>query len=144
MWAAVVGLAAAAMLSASASGELTFPAAEAPLPACPSSQPLRLILSDLELPRNRAMTIRAYAKTAGAEPVYVGLLALMSESADAQGNRKVPETRITATPPFRQWLAAAETGKKGLVSVILRPYAGKVAMKDLIWSVRSVRWVCRQ
>ena len=113
---------------------------EAP-PACESPRPLRLLLKDVELPRSRAVTIRAYAKPAGREESYIGLLAVMADSANAVGSRKMPEARVTATPAFRQWIEAGSA--KGRLSVILRPFAGKAPMKNLDWSVRAVEWACR-
>jgi len=130
---------AAALLASSAAraGDLTFHA-QAP-PGCESSTPLRLLLKDVELPRSRAVTIRAYAKQAGREEEsFIGLFAVMADSANAAGNRKMPQARVTATPAFRRAIEPGAT-----VSVILRPFAGKTAMNDLDWSVRAVEWACR-
>ena len=121
------------------SGERTFQV-QAPR-ACESPSSLRLLLKDLELPRNRAVAIRAYAKPTQGEESFIGLLAIMGDSATAAGNRKMPEARITATPTFRRWL---EDGSGSApLSVILRPFAGKTALKDLDWSVASIEWACR-
>jgi len=126
----------AALLFAS---ELTFEP-EAP-PACESPAPLRLLLKDLELPRNRAITIRAYAKQPGRdEESFIGLFAVMADSATATGNRKLPQARVTATPVFRRWIEPSSPERR--LSVILRPFAGKAAIKDLDWSVRAVEWAC--
>ena len=126
----------AALLFAS---ELTFEP-EAP-PACESPAPLRLLLKDLELPRSRAVTIRAYAKRPGRdEESFIGLFAAMADSATAVGNRKLPQARVTATPAFRRWIEPSSPERR--LSVILRPFAGKTAMKDLDWSVRAVEWTC--
>jgi len=126
----------AALLFAS---ELTFEP-EAP-PACESRAPLRLLLKDLELPRNRAITIRAYAKRPGRdEESFIGLFAVMADSANAVGNRKLPQARVTATPAFRRSIEPSSAERR--LSVILRPFAGKTAMKDLDWSVRAVEWAC--
>lgn len=125
--------------STAAAGELAFEA-EAP-PACEPPAPLRLLLKDLELPRSRAVTIRAYAKQPGREQEsFIGLFAVMADSANAVGNRKLPQTRVTATPAFRRWIEAGSAERR--LSVILRPFAGKTAMKDLDWSVRAVEWAC--
>ncbi len=121
------------------SGERTFQV-QAPR-VCESPSSLRLLLKDLELPRNRAVTIRAYAKPAQGDESFVGLLAVMGDSATAAGNRKMPEARITATPAFRRWLEAGSASTP--LSVILRPFAGKTALKDLDWSVGGVEWACR-
>jgi hypothetical protein len=124
--------------SAAAAGDLTFES-EAP-PACESSVPLRLLLKDVELPRSRAVTIRAYAKQTGSEESFIGLLAVMADSVNAVGNRKLPQARVTATPAFRR---SIETGSgKARLSIVLRPFAGKTAMNDLDWSVRAVEWAC--
>jgi hypothetical protein len=131
---------AAALLasSAAAAGDLTFEA-EAP-PACESPAPLRLLLKDVELPRSRAVTIRAYAKQTGREESFIGLFAVMAASVNAVGNRKLPQARVTATPAFRR---SIETGSgKQRLSIVLRPFAGKAAMNDLNWSVRAVEWAC--
>ena len=126
----------AALLFAS---ELTFEP-EAP-PACESPAPLRLLLKDLELPRSRAVTIRAYAKRPGRdEESFIGLFAAMADSATAVGNRKLPQARVTATPAFRRWIEPSSPERR--LSVILRPFAGKTAMTDLDWSVRAVEWTC--
>ena len=124
---------------AAAANELTF---AAPVPrACEAPSSLRLLLKDLEIPRNRAATIRAYAKPAQGEESFIGLLAVMGDSATAGGNRKMSEARVTATPAFRRWLEAGSAAVP--LSVILRPFAGKTALKDLDWSVRAVEWACR-
>ncbi len=121
------------------SGERTF---QVQVPrACESRSSLRLLLKDLELPRNRAVTIRAYAKPAQGDESFIGLLAVMGDSATATGNRKMPEARITATPAFRRWLEDGSASAP--LSIILRPFAGKTALKDLEWSVGAVEWVCR-
>ena len=122
-----------------AANELTF-AVAAPR-ACDAPSSLRLLLKDLEIPRNRAVTIRAYAKPAQGEESFIGLFAVMGDSATAAGNRKMPEARITATPAFRRWIEAGSAAAP--LSVILRPFAGKTALKDLDWSVRAVEWACR-
>lgn len=123
--------------SAAAAGDLTFEA-QAP-PACEPPAPLRLLLKDVELPRNRAVTIRAYAKQAGREEEsFIGLFTVMADSANASGNRKIPQARVTATPALRRLI---EPG--AAFSIILRPFAGKTAMNDLDWSVRAVEWACR-
>jgi len=123
---------------AAAANELTF-TASAPR-ACDAPSTLRLLLKDLEIPRNRAVTIRAYAKPAQGDESFIGLFAVMGDSATAPGNRKMPEARITATPTFRRWLQA---GSAAPLSVILRPFGGKAALKDLDWSVGAVEWACR-
>ena len=87
-----------------AANELTF-AVPAPR-ACDAPSTLRLLLKDLEIPRNRAVTIRAYAKPAQGDESFIGLLAIMGDSVTAAGNRKMPEARITATPAFRRSLEA--------------------------------------
>ena len=124
---------------AAAANELTF-AVPAPR-ACHAPSTLRLLLKDLEIPRNRAVTVRAYAKPAQGDESFIGLLAVMGDSASAAGNRKMPEARISATPAFRRWLDAGSAAAP--LSVILRPFAGKAVLKDLDWSVRGVEWVCR-
>jgi hypothetical protein len=101
---------------------------------------LRLLLKDLELPRNRAVTIRAYAKPAQGDESFIGLLAVMGDSATAAGNHKMPDARITATSAFRRWLEAGSVAAP--LSVILRPFAGKTVLKDLDWSVGAVEWGC--
>jgi hypothetical protein len=101
---------------------------------------LRLLLKDVELPRNRAVTIRAYAKHAGREESFIGLFAVMADSANAVGSRKLPQARVTATPAFRRSIET-DSGKERL-SIVLRPFAGKTAMHDLVWSVRAVEWAC--
>ena len=130
--------------STAAAGDLTFEA-EAP-PACESRAPLRLLLKDVELPRSRAVTIRAYAKRPGRdEESFIGLFAVMADSATAVGNRKLPQARVTATPAFRRWIEPSSpepSSARRRLSVILRPFAGKTAMKDLDWSVRAVEWAC--
>lgn len=123
---------------AAAAGELAFDIEAAP--ACESPVPLRLLLKDVEIPRSRPVTIRAYAKSSQSEESYIGLLALMGDSAAAAGDRKMPEARITATPAFRQWIKTASSNER--LSVILRPFAGKTVLKDLIWSVHGVEWAC--
>jgi hypothetical protein len=130
---------AAALLASSAAraGNLTFEAQA--LPTCESSTPLRLLLKDVELPRSRAVTIRAYAKPAGRdEESFIGLFAVMADSANAAGNRKMPQARVTATAGFRRSIEPGAT-----LSVTLRPFAGKMPMNDLDWSVRAVEWACR-
>jgi hypothetical protein len=124
---------------AAAANELTF-TASAPR-ACDAPSTLRLLLKDLEIPRNRAVTIRAYAKPAQGDESFIGLFAVMGDSATAPGNRKMPEARITATPTFRRSLEAGSATAPLLV--ILRPFAGKAALKDLDWSVGAVEWACR-
>jgi hypothetical protein len=77
---------AAALLASSAAraGDLTFQV-QAP-PGCESSTPLRLLLKDVELPRSRAVTIRAYAKQSGREEEsFIGLFAVMADSVNAPG-----------------------------------------------------------
>ncbi|HMJ61411.1 MAG TPA: hypothetical protein VK493_06585 [Bryobacteraceae bacterium] len=140
MLAATYILAAVLLASSTvAAGELTFEP-EAP-PACESPAPLRLLLKDVELPRSRAVTIRAYAKRPGrGEESFIGLFAVMADSATAVGNRKLPQARVTATPAFRRWIEPSSPERR--LSIILRPFAGKTAMKDLDWSVRAVEWAC--
>jgi hypothetical protein len=112
------------------------------LPAsCAQPSAARLELDGVEFPRNRAANIRVYASPAAASEVYFGLLAIMAESAKAEGVRKGDALRVEAEPPFLDWLKASP--RTGKLTFVFRPFAGKKPATDLEWKVTAATLACR-
>ncbi|MGH9673711.1 MAG: hypothetical protein ACRD44_11070 [Bryobacteraceae bacterium] len=102
---------------------------------------MRLELKDVEFPRNRAANIRIYVRPAEGKEIYFGLLAVMAESAKAEGVRKGDALRVDAEPSFLEWLGT--NPRAGQLTFVLRPFAGKKPAADLEWKVASATLACR-
>lgn len=106
-------------------------------PACPEASPMRLVLSEVELPRNQAVTFRAYVKIEDGAEQYFGLTSLLAESKDAVGTRTMPSLRITAVPSYRGTFE-----RKSPLDFVVRAFGGKKALPDLTWKASGARFVC--
>ena len=96
-----------------------------------------LVLSDVRLPRNAAVVLRAsrvFAESAAAE-VALGSIGVLAESKDAAGTAVHAALRIDVTKTLKRW----RQDHPGVSAMRIRvvPYAGKEPLASLDWSAAS-------
>ena len=94
-----------------------------------------LVLSDVRLPRNAAVVLRARVADSAAAEVALGSIGVMAESKDAQGTAVHAALRIDVTKTLKRW----RQDHPGVSTMRIRvvPYAGKEPLVSLEWSAAS-------
>jgi hypothetical protein len=91
-----------------------------------------LELSEVRLPRNRAVVFRARAIDENGAEAPLGSVGMLAESNEAEGTVLYPSLRIDITKALKRWCQ----GHPGVTALRIRvvPYAGKEVLATLEWS----------
>ena len=93
-----------------------------------------LVLSDVQLPRNTAVVLRARLAESTPE-VPLGSIGLLAESKDAEGSARHAALRIDVTSTLKRW--RRDHPGVGTVRIRVAPYAGSEPLAGLEWSAAS-------
>jgi len=109
------------------------------LPPDIAARETHLVLRNVEVPRNRAVVLRAYAVAAGdTQPVYLGSAGIPGVSPTASGKTALGVVTVIVTRGIRQWVSAHPGAKT--ISIEIRPTTGRDTTR-VDWSALRVELV---
>ena len=94
-----------------------------------------LVLSEVRLPRNAAVVLRARVADRNTAEIPLGSIGLLAESKTAEGTTLHATLRIDVTKALKRW--RQDHPGVGEIHVRVIPYAGAAPLPDLEWSIGS-------
>lgn len=94
-----------------------------------------LVLSEVRLPRNAAVVLRARTADSAATEISLGSIGLLAQSKTAEGTVLHAALRIDVTKALKRWRQNHPGVREINVRVV--PYAGVTPLPDLEWSADS-------
>lgn len=104
-------------------------------PGIDTAHSVVLVLSDVRLPRNAAVVLRARLVESAAAEVTLGSIGVLAESKDAAGTSVHAALRIDVTKTLKRW--RQDHPGVSTMRILVVPYAGKEPLASLEWSAAS-------